>query len=73
MTPRRRTHIPVVDRHEQRQIGHLVWENGMMEARTANGELVGKYATRREAASALWATRGHSDRLRKMNKVPTRG
>jgi hypothetical protein len=38
------------------QIGHLDWRDGAMEAYTADGSLVGKYPTRREAASALWAT-----------------
>lgn len=41
--------------YREQQIGHLIWKDGAMEARTTAGELVGRYPTRREAASALWA------------------
>ena len=53
MRYRRRTHIPYFD--GSRQVGHLDWRDGAMEAYTAYGTLVGKYPTRREAAAALWA------------------
>lgn len=51
----RRLLIPVTLRDSGRQVGHLIWQNGAMEAWTTEGQLVGRYATRREAASALWA------------------
>jgi hypothetical protein len=54
MRYRRRFFIPMV-LHSGQQVGHLIWQDGAMEAWTAKGELVGRYATRREAASALWA------------------
>jgi hypothetical protein len=61
-THRRRTHIPYFD--GSRQVGHLDWRDGAMEAYTADGTLVGKYPTRREAAAALWATiKGHDGTL----------
>ena len=53
MRYRRRFFIPMV--YRGCEIGHLVWTDGAMEARTAEGELLGRYPTRREAASALWA------------------
>jgi hypothetical protein len=55
MRYRRRTHIPMFQCGEP--IGYLIWKDNAMEARTADGNLVGRYATRREAAAALWATR----------------
>ena len=33
---------------------HLIWQGDAMEAHTADGHLIGKYPTRREAAAALW-------------------
>ena len=53
MRYRRRTFIPMVYRGQQ--IGRLIWKDGAMEAWTAEGELLGLYPTRREAASAFWA------------------
>jgi hypothetical protein len=53
MRYRRRLHIPYF--YGSRQVGHLDWRDGVMEAYTADGNLVGKYPTRREAAAALWA------------------
>jgi hypothetical protein len=55
MRYRRRFFIPMVLRNSGQQVGHLIWQDGAMEAWTAEGELVGKYPTRREAAAALWA------------------
>ncbi len=52
MRYRRRTFIPMV--YREVEIGHLQWVGEAMEAWTAEGELVGRYPTRREAASALW-------------------
>jgi hypothetical protein len=51
----RRTHIHYFDSTGE-LVGHLDWRDGVMEAHTADGALVGKYPTRREAAYALWAT-----------------
>jgi hypothetical protein len=54
MRYRRRFFIPLTFRNSGQQAGHLIWQDGAMEAWTADGELVGAYATRREAAAALW-------------------
>ena len=48
----RRAFVPIFHRGEQ--IAHLIWKDGAMEAWTIDGHLVGRYPTRREAASALW-------------------
>jgi hypothetical protein len=53
MRYRRRTFIPYFS--DGRQVGHLIWQGDGMEAHTAEGKLIGKYPTRREAAAALWA------------------
>jgi hypothetical protein len=55
MRYRRRLFIPMTLRDSRQQVGHLIWQNGGMEAWTTEGEFVGRYATRREAAAALWA------------------
>jgi hypothetical protein len=51
------------------EIGHLQWigEANAMEAWTAEGELVGRYPTRHEAASGLWAAT--TDRRREIRKA----
>jgi hypothetical protein len=41
-------------RNSGQQAGHLIWQDGEMEAWTADGEFVGAYTTRQEAAAALW-------------------
>jgi hypothetical protein len=52
MRYRRRTFIPYFS--DGQQVGYLIWQGDGMEAHTADGELIGKFPTRREAASALW-------------------
>jgi len=63
---RRRTFIPMLDR-EQQPIGCLVWrgQNGM-EAYTADGTSIGRFLTRRAAASALWRIRSTKERSAEM-------
>jgi hypothetical protein len=52
---RRRTHIPVFDGAQS--VGCLIWRNGQgMDAYIADGTPVGRFRSRREAASALWKT-----------------
>jgi hypothetical protein len=61
MTPmryRRRTFIPYFSLPDGRQVGHLVWRGDSMEAYTADGKLVGKFPTRRDATKALWTAVG---------------
>jgi hypothetical protein len=70
MRYRRRTHIPVF--HGSHQIGHVDWRDGAMEAYTADGNLIGKYPTRREATSALWATRTNARDVRGRWTQPNR-
>ena len=53
MRYRRRFFIPYFSVPYGIQVGHLIWKKDGMEAYTANGEFVGKYPTRREAAQAL--------------------
>ena len=68
MRYRRRFFIPVV--YREHQIGHLIWKEGAMEAWTAAGEFVGRYPTRRKAASALWGmTATHRWEIRKALSV----
>lgn len=52
MRYRRRTFIPYFS--DGQHVGHLTWQGNAMEAHTADGHLIGKYPTRREAAAALW-------------------
>lgn len=37
-------------------LGHLIWKDGAMEAWTSDGDLLGRFPTRREAAYVLWRT-----------------
>jgi hypothetical protein len=53
MRYRRRLYIPFVDGAGQ-EVGYLAWQDGAMEAWTATENLIGRYPTRKEAASALW-------------------
>jgi hypothetical protein len=46
----------MLDKKTGQQVGWLTWRGDGMEAFTADGTLVGKYQTRREATSALWKT-----------------
>jgi hypothetical protein len=50
---RRRTFIPLHSRAGG-EIGCLIWRGDGMEALTADGTSLGKFATRREATDALW-------------------
>jgi hypothetical protein len=55
------------------EVGHLQWidEANAMEAWTAEGELVGQYPTRHEAASALWkATAGNRWKIKNAALAP---
>ena len=52
MRYRRRMFIPII--HRERQVAHLVWKDGAMQAWTAEGDFIGVYPTRKEAASALF-------------------
>ena len=52
MRYRRRFFIPVF--HNGQQVAHLVWRDGAMEAWIDGEETVGRYPTRKEAASALF-------------------
>jgi hypothetical protein len=51
---RQRFFIPYFSVPDGTQLGYLTWKNDGMEAHTADGILVGKYPTRRDAARALW-------------------
>jgi hypothetical protein len=62
MRYRRRFFIPIF--HNGQQIAHLQWTDGGMEAWIADGTFVGKYPTRKEAASALWKELRKHNRLR---------
>lgn len=52
MRYRRRMFIPIIQ--DGNQIAHLVWKDGAMEAWIAEDECIGRYATRKEAAAALY-------------------
>jgi hypothetical protein len=64
MRHRRRTLIPIT--YLGQQIGRLQWNGEAMECWTAQGELIGEFPTRHEAASALW--RATAERRQKIRE-----
>ena len=51
---RRRTYIPMF--HREQPVGCLIWRGDGLDVYAADGTPIGKYQTRRQAASALWRT-----------------
>jgi hypothetical protein len=70
MRYRKRFFIPYFSLPDRKQVGHLIWHGDGMEAHTADGHLVGKFPTRRDAAKALWAATGQPKKWTSHNPNP---